>query len=278
MPPSGLPTCRVSKGPGRAPTPRRAASPALKLAIAGGELRARVYGAGLGGEIAWGEVAATALYTDGVASDTGAGFILDYDFGSTRSRLQANLKLGVAVLGVYRSFDDGSNRRGYLAREFLARSSGSRHAAVGPGPIAAGGGDPMLCLKDLDFGNRAEPGPVDPAIILGRWHNTQTRSRGVVEIAVERRKKGVDIRFWGAHPDGLLDWGVTPGEVYACVEEDDVPSACMLGHYDFGFMESELQVRQNKGILAVTTFNRFRDGSGRRDYVTRELYYRSGGR
>jgi hypothetical protein len=42
-------------------------------------------------------------------------------------------------------------------------------------------------------------------------------------------------------------------------------------------MACELQIRQNKGILAVTTFNRFRDESGRSSYVTRELFYRGKG-
>ena len=53
-----------------------------------------------------------------------------------------------------------------------------------------------------------------------------------------------------------------------------VLSAAILARYDFGFFDCELQIRQNKGILAVTTFNRFHDESGRSNYVNRELFHR----
>ena len=97
------------------------------------------------------------------------------------------------------------------------------------------------------------------------------------EIALERRGEGVAVRVWGAGAEDLVDWGEIEGAIFTCIEEDDVPSAAVLARYEFDFMQCELQIRQNKGILAVTTFNRFRDGSGRSSYVTRELYHRRPG-
>ena len=129
------------------------------------------------------------------------------------------------------------------------------------------------CSLDEELGRG--PGAADE-MLLGHWHNTHHGSRGIPEIALERRGDRVAVRVWGAGAQGLADWGEAPGELFTCVEEDGVRSAAALARYDFGFMGCELQIRQNKGILAVTTFNRFRDGSGRSSYVTRSSLPRPG--
>jgi hypothetical protein len=43
--------------------------------------------------------------------------------------------------------------------------------------------------------------------------------------------------------------------------------------YDFGFLESYLQANVKHGTLVIATCNRFRDGSGRSNYYTREFFY-----
>lgn len=240
----------------------------LGLAVRDGELLGRIWGAGANGPVDWGESRAETLYADAVTSGTGAGFLLRYDFGFLTSHVEANLKLGVAVLCVYQTFQDTSGRHGYFFREFLSIDDGAGELAAAP--AVAG----ESCGHDDELGRG--PGAVD-ALLLGHWHNTHHGTRRIPEIALERRGEGVGVRVWGATAQGLVDWGETRGELFTCVEEDGVRSAAALARYDFGFMECELQIRQNKGILAVTTFNCFRDESGRSSYVTRELFYRSPG-
>lgn len=240
----------------------------LDLAVRDGELLGRIWGAGANGPIDWGESRAEALYADAVTSRTGAGFLLRYDFGFLTSHVEANLKLGVAVLCVYQTFKDPSGRHGYFFREFLSGDDGAGELAAAP--AVAG----ESCGHDEELGRG--PGAVDE-LLLGHWHNTHHGSRGIPEIALERRGERLVVRVWGAGAQGPVDWGETEGELFTCVEEDGVRSAAALARYDFGFMECELQIRQNKGILAVTTFNGFRDGSGRSNYVTRELYHRGPG-
>jgi hypothetical protein len=209
------------------------------------------------------------LYADAVTSRAGAGFLLRYDHGFLTSHVEANLKLGVAVLCVYQSFRDASGRQDYFFREFLSADGDARDAGeTAPAAAAAS------CGLDAELGRG--PGAADE-LLLGHWHNTQRGARGIPEIALERRGDRVAVRVWGAAAQGLADWGETPGALFTCVEEDGVRSAAALARYDFGFLECELQIRQNKGILAVTTFNRFRDGSGRSSYVTRELFHRGEG-
>jgi hypothetical protein len=245
----------------------------LVLCTGPDELQARVYGSGPEGEINWGDVVATGLYSGGESSAAGAGFFLHYRLGSVESHIQANLKLGVAVLGVYTRFLDDSQRRPYFYREFLARAGQRPPRSLGA-VVKTEAGE-ILSLKDLDFGTLKEQGPVDPSLLLGRWLNTSASPRSLAEITIQPAADRRHILIRGAHPEGRLDWAEAPAELYACVEEDDVASAAGLAHYDFGFLESELQVRQNKGILAVTIFHRFRDASGRFDHVFRELFYRA---
>jgi len=246
--------------------------PKLALEVRADGLSARVFGAGDGGAIRWGEAALTGVYSDGVAASRGAGFSAHYDFGFMAAHLQGQLKLGVLVLGSYSSFRDGSGRRGYFSREFLAVDP---RAEPEQGGAADVGTDGLLRLLDRDFGALADRGAVDPVTILGRWRNASSGARGIAEIVLEPRAGEVVLRVGGVGESGLVDWGETRAEAFACVEEDDCASACALAAYDFGFMRTELQVRQNKGILAVTTFNLFRDDSGRSDYLTRELFYRT---
>ena len=243
----------------------------LDLAVRDGELVGRIWGGGANGPVDWGPSRAEALYADAVTSRAGAGFLLRYDHGFLTSHVEANLKLGVAVLCVYQSFQDASGRHDYFFREFLSADGGAGNIAqMAPAPAGA----EASCGLDEELGRG--PGAADE-LLLGHWHNTHHGSRGIPEIALERRGDRVAVRVWGAGAQGLADWGETQGELFTCVEEDGVRSAAALARYDFGFMECELQIRQNKGILAVTTFNSFRDGSGRSSYVTRELFYRGKG-
>lgn len=252
----------------RSSDPRTRGIAQLRLTVdADGGVRGRIWGAGPRGLIDWGERRAHPIFTAGVASRTGAGFLLSYDFGFLQSHLEANLKLGVAVLCAYQSFQDRNGRRNYFFREFLARDPGDEPRPV---PTVAG----LSCGHDEGLGRGHA---ATTRLLLGHWRNTLDDTDGIPRITVEPDGEEVVVKVWGAATDGLVDWGETRGEIFTCAEEDDVPSAAVLARYTFDGMTSELQIRQNKGILAVTTFNHFTDGSGRSSYVTRELYHRDSG-
>lgn len=129
---------------------------------------------------------------------------------------------------------------------------------------------------DLLFGTQADRGPPDASGFLGHWRNTNPGSSGVRELAVGCTDTGLTVRIWGAGADGSVDWGVRPAEAFACVEENGVPAASLYATYDFGFMTTVLQMRLNKGILPLLSFNVFRDDSGRSNYHVREFFFRSG--
>jgi hypothetical protein len=121
----------------------------LDLAVRDGELVGRIWGGGADGPVDWGLRRAEALYADAVTSRAGAGFLLRYDHGFLTSHVEANLKLGVAVLGVYQSFHDASGRHDYFFREFLSADGGAGTMGdMAPAPAVAG----ASCGLDEELG------------------------------------------------------------------------------------------------------------------------------
>ena len=235
----------------------------LELTVCDGAVIAHTSGAVQNSLVDWGVAPISNLFADSVSSAKCAGFQLRYELGPVTSHIQASLKLGVLVLGVHQFFRAGRGRDNYFFREFLAVTepvSESRSAL----PVG------RSCGHDELLGN-------SPAAIqrfIGFWSNTNSRSRGIAGIGLDVSGKEAKVRVHGVGAGKLIDWGECTGEVFACIEEDRVLSAAILARYDFGFFDCELQIRQNKGILAVTTFNRFHDESGRSNYVNRELFHR----
>lgn len=247
---------------------KNAGVPAIEVSLEGEEATARVYGFADGGLVDWGAASTRALLSEGPGSPQVAGFVVRFPFGDAEAHLQINFKIGVAVAGIFVRGGGASGRpRALFWREFLARGE----------PITEPAGS-LSSPRPESLSHRLLHGAAvdfSTAAIEGRWRCTNAKSRGIPEIVVEPGDGNVVLRVWGRAEDGgLHDWGEVVAETHGAVEEDDQLSSCALATYEFDFMDCEVQVRQNKGILAVTTFNRFKDGSDRFDYVTRELYYR----
>ncbi len=244
------------------PQPRGIGS--IEITVRDGAAQGHTFGAGQNGLIDWGVVPVSTLFTDGVSSTTCAGFQLRYDLAFLTSHIQGNLKLGVMVLGVYQSFRGSSGRHNYFFREFLAVTESEFE------PTTSALGD-RSCVHDAVLGESTAA----VECLLGSWRNTNHGSSGIAWLELEAFGDQIRVRVRGAGANGMIDWGESSGEAFTCSEEDATPSAAVVVRYDFGFFDCDLQIRQNKGILAVTTFNRFHDDSGRSDYVIRELFHRS---
>ena len=85
---------------------------------------------------------------------------------------------------------------------------------------------------------------------------------------------GLIIHAFGACAPPFCDWGEVRGRIFA----DAVTSKRGLAFsavYDFGFKETYLQAKVKKGVLVVANLNRFKDGSPRSNYFSREFFYRT---
>jgi hypothetical protein len=236
----------------------------IELTVRDGTILAHTFGAVQDGLVDWGVAPIMNYFADSVSSAKCAGFQLRYELDFLTSQIQASLKLGVLVVGVHQSFREGDGRPNYFFREFLAVTTPQTQSVLGSP-------DRRSCAHDDRVGDSTA------AIerLLGSWSNTNQRSRGIAWLDLDVSGKQAKVRVHGVGAAKPIDWGECTGEIFTCTEEDGIPSAAVLARYDFGFFDCELQIRQNKGILAVTTFNRFHDGSGRSNYVSRELFHRA---
>lgn len=111
--------------------------------------------------------------------------------------------------------------------------------------------------------------------LAGRWVNTNSETRGIAEIVIERDGGRFSVRVRGVGADGPVDWPAAGAKVLANLEEEAGQRAVALAAtFDFGFMKAETYFRVNKGVLVIVLFNTFQDDSGRSSYVNREFFYR----
>jgi hypothetical protein len=211
-------------------------------------LRARC--AGSGAEFVW--PADGLVRYRGISTADCVGFSARHGGADGEVLLQGILNLGLLVLATYEIPRGGG--AGYFSREFFARR------AAPPGPD----GTPV-------FGPLATPA-VDTAPLLGRWRNAEAAARGLVEITVEDDAGDLAVRALGSGDVGPVDWGPARTGVFACLDEAGKASLSLLASWDFGFLETHLQLRLPAGALASAGFNVFKDG--RPSYVTREFFYR----
>jgi hypothetical protein len=141
-------------------------------------------------------------------------------------------------------------------------------------------------------------GPIDVEPLLGRWRNPDQGSGGISNLDLEQRDGQVHVRAAGFGPDGPIDWGEVPAEVYsdismtgggrAAVGPDaagqvpphyaDLSSTgggpAFLASFDHGFLRVDLQARLNLGLLVVAIYSEFTDDSGRPNYFLRPVFVR----
>jgi len=115
--------------------------------------------------------------------------------------------------------------------------------------------------------------PLDMEPLTGVWVGADRRSMSVDAIDITARDGACRLRAAGGDSSGPRDWGVVDATVYAA----GVGGAVAIGattRYDFGFLETTLTGFTKSGILILCTYNRWKDGSARADYFTREFLYR----
>lgn len=145
--------------------------------------------------------------------------------------------------------------------------------APAAGDGAAAGAPPATTRAQRTAGRRARGGAVDPAPLAGRWINSDRGSRGLAGLEIAVQGDGIEIAAHAAAPSGPREVGRARGDVYAPAPEGGAAIA-FVARLDFGFLDTLLAAYGKAGILVVDSYNRFRDGSGRPPFTTREFFRR----
>ncbi|MFZ1220976.1 MAG: hypothetical protein WAO00_16900 [Chthoniobacterales bacterium] len=234
----------------------------IVFAIREGVITMRAFGASNPGPIDWGETAAKP-YVDRIGSSLITGLTADYDFGFMKTRVAGNVKYGVLVIQSYNEFCDQSGRPPYFTREFFSKEITHRHSALPAGaPCAAQSDQPRQ-------GTAA--GKVDLSSFTGHWTNTNPETLSITHFDLFPREGSYYVRASGA--GRAKPWG----EVELTAHAYDASSAravAFLARYDLDFAEVTLAGNENKGLLIIASYHRFKDASPRSNYFKREFFYR----
>ncbi len=111
--------------------------------------------------------------------------------------------------------------------------------------------------------------------LVGRWVNTNTETRGIAEIRIERDGEHLSLDIAGVGEQGPIAWPRARPRVCANLEEEAGQRAiALIATFEWEFMTAETNLRVNKGVLVIVLSITFRDNSGRTNYVNREFFYR----
>jgi hypothetical protein len=114
---------------------------------------------------------------------------------------------------------------------------------------------------------------VDLTDLLGTWINTYRETRSLRRFTLAPSGSGYSIETLVATEAG----GQTLGKTEVRPFSPNVNSRKADGftaQYDFGFLEMSLAAYCAKGLIVVSQYTRFKDGSGRPDYFNREFFFK----
>lgn len=119
----------------------------------------------------------------------------------------------------------------------------------------------------------ASSSSIDLSPFIGTWVNTKKDTGGFVKLVVSNRDGRLILRAFGASSPELSDWGETEAYAYSdSVNEHN--GRAFSAVYNTDFAEVALQGNLNLGLLVLVTFNRFKNGGGRANYICREFFHR----
>ena len=112
---------------------------------------------------------------------------------------------------------------------------------------------------------------IDPKPLIGHWINSNPDTTSIARINITESNGKLQLQVSAVGPDGLIDWGVAPAEVFASGPASRTGAGFMCT-YDFGFAEARFQAMIMKGLLVLAQFHTFKDDSKRAGYFLREYY------
>lgn len=112
----------------------------------------------------------------------------------------------------------------------------------------------------------------DLSSLIGRWKNTNGATRGISVIVISEDGKNLRVQTFGACTAGPSDWGEGLATTYAYSVAGDIVAGFELT-YDFGAQEALVTAIHNRGVLVIHAYHRFKDGSGRSNFISKEFFH-----
>jgi hypothetical protein len=133
--------------------------------------------------------------------------------------------------------------------------------------------------EPMQVNDESQPAPgevlaakLDLSSLIGRWKNTNSATRGISEIIISEDGKNLRVQTFGARASGPRDWRESPATTYAYGVAGDIVAGFELT-YDFGSQEALVTAIHNRGVLVIHAYHRFKDGSGRSNFISKEFFH-----
>ena len=114
---------------------------------------------------------------------------------------------------------------------------------------------------------------VDLTHLLGTWINTYRETRSLTRFILRRSGSGYVVEAQVAGEEGEKGLGAIDVRPFAA-NVDSATADGFTAQYSFGFLEMLLAAYGAKGLIVVSQYTRFTDGSGRPDYFNREFFFK----
>lgn len=123
-----------------------------------------------------------------------------------------------------------------------------------------------------DLKAKGEPGlKVDLSPFVGTWKNTKPDSGQLPKVIMKEVDGQLIMHAFGACTPDLCDWGEALCEVFTDGVGSPTANA-FIASFSFDFADVEISSNVKLGVLVVQAYTRFKDGSDRFNYYTREFY------
>ena len=112
----------------------------------------------------------------------------------------------------------------------------------------------------------------------GRWKNQDEETSGMTTLVVDVQGIGASVHPYGKCHPADCDWGTAPAIVYGSDITSDLASsaAALVATYnDAAGSTSVVITRTKPDRLQVSTFRKFTDASGRKDYTSSYTFVRA---
>lgn len=103
----------------------------------------------------------------------------------------------------------------------------------------------------------------------GSWTNVDTNTRGITKLDIAVMGTNAKVQGWGScHPTDC-DWGTVQAQAFASGVSSDILSGAdtLIAVFDAGFSETTLVIKPAGNKLIVDSYDRFKDNSGRSNYL-----------
>ncbi len=108
------------------------------------------------------------------------------------------------------------------------------------------------------------------AQFAGSWNNVDPNTSGITKLDIAVMGTSAQVQGWGrCHPTDC-DWGTVQAQAFASGVSSDILSGAdtLIAVFDAGFSETTLVIKPAGNKLNVDSYDRFKDNSGRSNYLS----------